>query len=125
MRRRRRGTAVTDLKSEAGRAEQREDHDKFRETDGKTQGDSSGDINTEEGCMYMNRWLLGQEWRQPTTMITKACSWVDIYMQERRGRATEKTKRRWHAMLVPEKGGVIQPVRFSASLNQSVNSVFL
>jgi hypothetical protein len=53
---------VTELKSEAGREEQREDHDKFRETDGKTQGDSSsGDMNTEEGCMYMNRWLLGQE----------------------------------------------------------------
>lgn len=37
--RRRRGTAVTDLKGEASREEQREDHDKFRETDEKTQGD--------------------------------------------------------------------------------------
>jgi hypothetical protein len=39
-RRRRRGTAVIDLKGEAGREKQREDHDKFRETtDEKTQGD--------------------------------------------------------------------------------------
>jgi hypothetical protein len=56
MRRRRQGTAVTELKSEAGREEQREDHDKFRETDGKTQGDSSsGDMNTEEGEQVASR----------------------------------------------------------------------